>query len=80
MVKPATPTIGPLHHFKTEEVATLQHGLLAWYDANKRVLPWRSIAATESDLQKRVYAGKNLCHGFYMTQYLKGLTHGDASR
>lgn len=56
MVKPAAPTIGPLHHLKAGEVATIQRGLLAWYDANKRVLPWRSIAATEPDTQKRVYA------------------------
>lgn len=63
MVKPATPTIGSLHHFKTGEVATVRRDLLAWYDANRRVLPWRSIAATEPDPQKRAYAGENPTHG-----------------
>lgn len=61
MVKQATLTGGPLHNFKKREIATLQSSLLAWYDANKRVLPWRSIAATEQDPHKRAYAGENIC-------------------
>lgn len=58
MVKPATPIIGPLHHFTTEDVATLRRSLLAWYDTNQRVLPWRTIATTEPDQHKRAYAGE----------------------
>ncbi|XP_063844422.1 adenine DNA glycosylase-like [Scylla paramamosain] len=55
-VKPVTSLIGPLHNFTGEEVATLRSHLLAWYDANHRVLPWRTIAATEPNPHRRAYA------------------------
>ncbi|RXG57266.1 Adenine DNA glycosylase [Armadillidium vulgare] len=48
--------IGPLHLFKKEEVIKIRQLLLEWYDANHRVLPWRNIANTETDYDKRAYA------------------------
>ncbi|MPC30449.1 Adenine DNA glycosylase [Portunus trituberculatus] len=55
-VKLAVPIKGPLHSFTREEVAALRSRLLAWYDASHRVLPWRTIAATEHDPHRRAYA------------------------
>ena len=57
-VKPASALIGPLHSFTGEEVATLRNHLMAWYDTNHRVLPWRTIAATEPNPHRRAYAGE----------------------
>lgn len=55
--KASLPVIGRMHQFSESEVATIREKLLNWYDANHRVLPWRSIAATEPDRNKRAYAG-----------------------
>ncbi|XP_063612896.1 adenine DNA glycosylase-like [Penaeus indicus] len=53
-VSPAV--IGLLHKFSEPEVSLLREKLLSHYDANHRILPWRSIAATEDDRNKRAYA------------------------
>ncbi|XP_046566760.1 adenine DNA glycosylase-like isoform X1 [Haliotis rubra] len=47
--------IPPVHDFKVEEISAVRENLLAWYDANKRDLPWRKMA-TRSDLNQRAYA------------------------
>uniref|UniRef100_A0A8C5QIC7 Adenine DNA glycosylase n=1 Tax=Leptobrachium leishanense TaxID=445787 RepID=A0A8C5QIC7_9ANUR len=44
------------HSFTTQEVEPLRKCLLMWYDTCKRDLPWRSLANTESDLDRRAYA------------------------
>ncbi|NXF08809.1 MUTYH glycosylase, partial [Smithornis capensis] len=52
---PAPPP--PRHHFSDPaEVETLRGNLLAWYDRCKRDLPWRALAATEPDPDRRGYA------------------------
>ncbi|XP_015225819.1 PREDICTED: A/G-specific adenine DNA glycosylase isoform X1 [Cyprinodon variegatus] len=38
------------------EVVQLQSQLLHWYDREKRELPWRTLAITESDINIRTYA------------------------
>ncbi|NXS14758.1 MUTYH glycosylase, partial [Neodrepanis coruscans] len=38
------------------EVEALRGNLLAWYDRCKRDLPWRTLAATEADADRRGYA------------------------
>ncbi|KAL6107791.1 mutyh [Pungitius sinensis] len=38
------------------DVELLRSQLLRWYDNNKRELPWRTLAVTESDLNIRTYA------------------------
>ncbi|XP_061860350.1 adenine DNA glycosylase [Colius striatus] len=38
------------------EVEALRGNLLAWYDGCKRDLPWRTLAATEPDADRRGYA------------------------
>ncbi|XP_068239234.1 adenine DNA glycosylase-like isoform X2 [Palaemon carinicauda] len=48
--------IGAIHNFSDKEVELFREKLLSWYDLNKRKLPWRSIAATEADVNKRAYA------------------------
>ncbi|XP_042238772.1 adenine DNA glycosylase-like [Homarus americanus] len=54
--KASAAVIGSLHQFTEDEVVTVRQKLLTWYDANHRVLPWRTIAATEPDRSKRAYA------------------------
>ncbi|XP_022066136.2 adenine DNA glycosylase isoform X2 [Acanthochromis polyacanthus] len=38
------------------DVVRLRSHLLSWYDKEKRELPWRTLAVTESDLNIRTYA------------------------
>ncbi|NXH12404.1 MUTYH glycosylase, partial [Bucco capensis] len=38
------------------EIEALRGNLLAWYDKCKRSLPWRTLAATEPDPDRRAYA------------------------
>ncbi|XP_041792127.1 adenine DNA glycosylase isoform X2 [Chelmon rostratus] len=38
------------------DVVLLRSRLLSWYDEEKRELPWRTLAVTESDLNIRTYA------------------------
>ncbi|NXN18609.1 MUTYH glycosylase, partial [Indicator maculatus] len=38
------------------EIQSLRGNLLPWYDKCKRDLPWRTLAATESDADRRGYA------------------------
>nr|XP_046247480.1 adenine DNA glycosylase isoform X2 [Scatophagus argus] len=38
------------------DVVRLRSQLLSWYDEEKRELPWRTLAVTESDLNIRTYA------------------------
>ncbi|NXN39214.1 MUTYH glycosylase, partial [Rhinoptilus africanus] len=38
------------------EIGALRRNLLAWYDGCKRELPWRTLAATEPDADRRAYA------------------------
>ncbi|XP_037625612.1 adenine DNA glycosylase [Sebastes umbrosus] len=38
------------------DVVLLRSQLLSWYDREKRELPWRTLAVTESDLNIRTYA------------------------
>ncbi|TRZ02781.1 hypothetical protein DNTS_028825 [Danionella cerebrum] len=46
-----------LHFFQDPAETTLfRSQLLEWYDANKRDLPWRTLAMTEPDLNIRTYA------------------------
>ncbi|XP_027603057.2 adenine DNA glycosylase isoform X2 [Pipra filicauda] len=56
---PAPTPAPPLarHHFSDlAEVEALRKNLLAWYDRCKRDLPWRALAATEPDADRRGYA------------------------
>lgn len=48
--------VGTSHYFRDEEVESFRKKILLWYDLNKRELPWRSIAATEADANRRAYA------------------------
>ncbi|NXY58537.1 MUTYH glycosylase, partial [Callaeas wilsoni] len=52
---PAPP---PAQHLFSDpaEVEALRGKLLAWYDRCKRDLPWRALAATEPDADRRGYA------------------------
>ncbi|NXY25321.1 MUTYH glycosylase, partial [Atrichornis clamosus] len=52
---PAPP---PARHLFSDpaEVDALRGNLLAWYDRCKRDLPWRALAATEPDADRRGYA------------------------
>ncbi len=52
-----------MHEFNdVDKVERMRKNLLAWYDSNKRSLPWRSFACQsdekeyESDLDRRGYA------------------------
>nr|XP_057929766.1 adenine DNA glycosylase isoform X2 [Doryrhamphus excisus] len=38
------------------DIAHLRTHLLSWYDLEKRELPWRTLALTEDDINKRTYA------------------------
>ena len=48
----------PSHFFSSEaaEIDTVRKALLKWYDANRRTLPWRSVAETETDPDVRGYS------------------------
>ncbi|KFQ33752.1 A/G-specific adenine DNA glycosylase, partial [Mesitornis unicolor] len=52
---PAPP---PAPHLFSDpaEIDALRRDLLAWYDKCKRDLPWRRLAATEADADRRAYA------------------------
>ncbi|NWR62747.1 MUTYH glycosylase, partial [Bucorvus abyssinicus] len=52
---PASP---PAQHLFSDpaEIEALRANLLAWYDKCKRDLPWRTLAATEPDADRRGYA------------------------
>ncbi|NWZ20352.1 MUTYH glycosylase, partial [Asarcornis scutulata] len=53
--RPAPPAA--LHLFgDPAEVEALRGRLLAWYDQSKRDLPWRALAVTELDANRRAYA------------------------
>ncbi|KAG8437025.1 hypothetical protein GDO86_007926 [Hymenochirus boettgeri] len=44
------------HSFTSKETKKLRERLLAWYDVHKRHLPWRTLASTELDFNRRAYA------------------------
>jgi len=44
------------HLFTEEEITSLRSDLLTWYDRNARVLPWRDIARTEKNDDRRGYS------------------------
>ncbi|NXU17197.1 MUTYH glycosylase, partial [Pardalotus punctatus] len=48
----------PARHLFSDpaEVEALRRNLLSWYDRCKRDLPWRALAATEPDADRRGYA------------------------
>ncbi|NXG75013.1 MUTYH glycosylase, partial [Baryphthengus martii] len=52
---PAPP---PAQHLFNDpaEIEALRGNLLAWYDKCRRDLPWRTLAATEQDADRRAYA------------------------
>ncbi|NWZ56140.1 MUTYH glycosylase, partial [Haliaeetus albicilla] len=52
---PAPP---PAQHLFSDpaEIEDLRGNLLAWYDKCKRDLPWRTLAAAETDADRRAYA------------------------
>ncbi|XP_004699745.1 adenine DNA glycosylase [Echinops telfairi] len=50
-------SVSPYHLFKdTAEVKAFREGLLRWYDREKRDLPWRRLAESEVDGDRRAYA------------------------
>ncbi|NWT56818.1 MUTYH glycosylase, partial [Erythrocercus mccallii] len=57
-VPAAAPAPPPARHVFSDpaEVEALRRNLLAWYDRCKRDLPWRALAATEPDADRRGYA------------------------
>ncbi|KAM6124112.1 adenine DNA glycosylase [Pterocles gutturalis] len=54
----AAPAPPPAPHLFSDpaEIEALRGDLLAWYDKCKRDLPWRRLAATEPDADRRAYA------------------------
>lgn len=54
--KHTSAEICKLHTFSEKEIENLQGHLLSWYESNKRDLPWRKIAAEETDRNRRGYA------------------------
>ncbi|KAM3914392.1 adenine DNA glycosylase [Leptodactylus fuscus] len=52
----SNPHHPPYHTFTAEETLTLRKTLLTWYDRCKRDLPWRRLAITELDLDRRAYS------------------------
>uniref|UniRef100_A0A8C5J0D0 Adenine DNA glycosylase n=1 Tax=Junco hyemalis TaxID=40217 RepID=A0A8C5J0D0_JUNHY len=54
----AAPAPPPDRHLFSDpaEVEALRRNLLAWYDRCKRDLPWRALAASEPDADRRGYA------------------------
>ncbi|XP_058408252.1 adenine DNA glycosylase isoform X10 [Diceros bicornis minor] len=50
-------SVSPYHLFRdTAEVTVFRESLLSWYDQEKRDLPWRRLAESEVDLDRRAYA------------------------
>ncbi|XP_074524023.1 adenine DNA glycosylase [Halichoeres trimaculatus] len=50
-------SLSTYHNFSDPaDVVRLRSHLLSWYDKEKRELPWRTLAVTESDLNIRTYA------------------------
>ncbi|XP_043941823.1 adenine DNA glycosylase isoform X2 [Protopterus annectens] len=50
------PVQGSCHFFNDEsETASIRQNLLMWYDRCKRDLPWRRLAESEPDLNRRAY-------------------------
>uniref|UniRef100_A0A8D0GD59 Adenine DNA glycosylase n=1 Tax=Sphenodon punctatus TaxID=8508 RepID=A0A8D0GD59_SPHPU len=55
--KGETDQASPCHLFSDPaEIEAFRRSLLAWYDEYKRDLPWRRLAASESDANRRAYA------------------------
>ncbi|KAM6963255.1 adenine DNA glycosylase [Aplochiton taeniatus] len=54
-VPPSSPTSYHLFHEPTD-IVFFRKRLLDWYHKEKRELPWRTVAVTESDLDIRTYA------------------------
>ncbi|XP_067997704.1 adenine DNA glycosylase isoform X2 [Melanerpes formicivorus] len=54
----SAPAPPPAQHLFSDpaEIQALRGNLLAWYDKCKRDLPWRTLAATEPDADRRGYA------------------------
>ncbi|XP_065409793.1 adenine DNA glycosylase isoform X3 [Chrysemys picta bellii] len=51
------PPVSAYHLFShLAEIEAFRKNLLAWYDKCKRDLPWRKLAASESDTNRRAYA------------------------
>ncbi|XP_029767459.1 adenine DNA glycosylase-like [Terrapene carolina triunguis] len=65
------PPVSAYHLFShLAEIEAFRKNLLAWYDKCKRDLPWRKLAASESDTNRRAYAGETertqaVCLGFF---------------
>lgn len=56
-IKEELPKENIYHTFKNPgEIYSFRASLLSWYDKNKRELPWRRMALSESNLNKRGYA------------------------
>ncbi|XP_047655834.1 adenine DNA glycosylase isoform X1 [Tachysurus fulvidraco] len=54
--KNEAPSESPYHCFHhPEEIRLFRSRLLTWYDGTKRELPWRTLAATEDDVDVRTY-------------------------
>ncbi|GAA6083279.1 adenine DNA glycosylase isoform X1 [Tachysurus ichikawai] len=54
------PSESPYHCFHHgEEIRLFRSRLLSWYDGTKRELPWRTLAATEDDVDVRTYGGES---------------------
>jgi A/G-specific adenine glycosylase len=52
----AVPDIEDLYTFEDDKAKQVKTKLLAWYDKNKRTLPWRhTTPATPQDLHQRAY-------------------------
>nr|XP_032660433.1 adenine DNA glycosylase isoform X5 [Chelonoidis abingdonii] len=57
MLPPVPAQQSAYHLFShVAEIKTFRKNLLAWYDKCKRDLPWRKLAASESDANRRAYA------------------------
>ncbi|XP_062437436.1 adenine DNA glycosylase [Rhea pennata] len=52
---PAQPS-APHLFSDAAEIEAVRRNLLAWYDKCKRDLPWRTLAASEPDVDRRAYA------------------------
>uniref|UniRef100_A0A8C3FE24 Adenine DNA glycosylase n=1 Tax=Chrysemys picta bellii TaxID=8478 RepID=A0A8C3FE24_CHRPI len=51
------PPVSAYHLFShLAEIEAFRKNLLTWYDKCKRDLPWRKLAASESDINRRAYA------------------------
>uniref|UniRef100_A0A452IWG4 Adenine DNA glycosylase n=1 Tax=Gopherus agassizii TaxID=38772 RepID=A0A452IWG4_9SAUR len=57
MLPPVSAQQSAYHLFShPAEIEAFRKNLLAWYDKCKRDLPWRKLAASESDANRRAYA------------------------